>query len=131
MEVPRQGIQLEQQLLANITVTAMPDLSCLCDLHHSSWQTQILNPLSEARDQTRNFMVPGQIRFCCAMMGTPVPDFSGKAFSFSLLNIILAVGLSYIAFIMLCTLSTHFGKNFYLEWRLNFVKLFFSYLFTF
>ena len=33
-------------------VTAMPDLSRVCDLHHSSWQRKILNPLSEARDRT-------------------------------------------------------------------------------
>ena len=26
-----------------------PDLSCICDLHHSSWQCQILNPPSKAR----------------------------------------------------------------------------------
>ena len=31
---------------------AMWDLSLVCDLHHSSWQCQILNPLSYARDQT-------------------------------------------------------------------------------
>ena len=29
-----------------------PDLSCVCDLYHSSRQHQILNPLSETRDQT-------------------------------------------------------------------------------
>ena len=28
------------------------DLSRICDLHYSLWQHQILNPLSEARDQT-------------------------------------------------------------------------------
>ena len=28
------------------------DLSCVCDLHHSSWQCQILNTLNEARDST-------------------------------------------------------------------------------
>ena len=33
----------------------------VCNLHHSSWQCRILNPLSEARDQTRNLMVPGGI----------------------------------------------------------------------
>ena len=30
----------------------MQDLSNICDLYHGSWQCQILNPLSEARDQT-------------------------------------------------------------------------------
>ena len=34
------------------TATAMPDLSCICGLCHSFWQCWILNPLSEARDQT-------------------------------------------------------------------------------
>ena len=49
----------------------MPDLSRICDLHHSSWQRQILNPLSEARDRTCNLMVPSQIRYSWAMTGTP------------------------------------------------------------
>ena len=31
-------------------------------LHHSSRQRRILNPLNDARDQTRNFMVPSRIR---------------------------------------------------------------------
>ena len=34
--------------------------------------TLIPNPLSEARDRTRNLMFPSRIRFCCATMGTPV-----------------------------------------------------------
>ena len=33
----------------------------VCNLHHSSQQRQILNPLSKARDQTRNLMVPSWI----------------------------------------------------------------------
>ena len=33
-------------------VTATRDLSRVLDLHHSSWQVQILNPLSKARDRT-------------------------------------------------------------------------------
>ena len=45
--------------------------SFICNLHHSSRQHQILNPMSEARDQTHNLMVPTWIRFLCAMMGTP------------------------------------------------------------
>ena len=36
--------------------------SHVCDLHHSSRQRWILNPLSKARDRTCNLMVPSQIR---------------------------------------------------------------------
>ena len=61
MEVPRLEVELELQLLAYTTATATQDLSHVCDLHRSSWQHQILNPLSEARDQTRNLMVPSWI----------------------------------------------------------------------
>ena len=50
----------------------MPGPSRVCDLHHSSRQYQILSLLSEARDRTPNLMVPSQIRFCCAMTGTPL-----------------------------------------------------------
>ena len=57
MEVPRQGVQWELQLPAFATATAMRDLSRFCNLHHSLQQWQILNPLSEARDQTCILMV--------------------------------------------------------------------------
>ena len=58
MEVPRLGVELELYLPAY--VTAMQGLSCVCDLHHSSQQCQILNPLSKARGQTHNLMVPSR-----------------------------------------------------------------------
>ena len=51
MEVPRLGIDLELQLLAYTTATATQDPRLACDLHHSSRQLHILNPLSEARDR--------------------------------------------------------------------------------
>ena len=51
MEVPRLGVEPELQLPAYATATAKPHLSHICDLHHSLWQHQILNPLSEARDR--------------------------------------------------------------------------------
>ena len=57
MEVPRVGVKLELQLLAYATATATSDLSCVCDLHHSSQQCRILNPLSRARDQTCILMI--------------------------------------------------------------------------
>ena len=47
MEVPRLGVELELYT----TATATPDLNRVCNLHHSSRQRRILNPLSEARDQ--------------------------------------------------------------------------------
>ena len=50
---------------------ATSDLSHVCDLHHSSQQRQILNPLSEARDLTCNLMVPSWIHFRCVITGTP------------------------------------------------------------
>ena len=53
MEVPRLGVQSELQLLACTTATATQDLSHICDLHHSSRQHGILNPLSRAGDLHR------------------------------------------------------------------------------
>ena len=61
MEVPRLGVKTELQLPAYTTATAMPDPSCTCDLHHSSWQRQIINPLSEARDKTHILMDTGRV----------------------------------------------------------------------
>ena len=67
-------VELELQLLTNVTATATQDLSRVCDLHQSSQQRWILNPLSEARDHTYNLIVPSQIRFHCTMMGTPLSE---------------------------------------------------------
>ena len=61
MEVPKLGVKLELQLQAYTTDTATQDPNHICDLHRSSQQRQILNPLSEARGQTHNLMVPNQI----------------------------------------------------------------------
>ena len=60
MEVPWLEVELELQLpaCATATATAMPDPTHVCGLHHSLSQCQILNPLSKARDQTVNLMVP-------------------------------------------------------------------------
>ena len=72
MEVPRPGVESEIQLPAFTTATATRDLSRVFDLYHNSWQSWIPNPLSEARDQTRNLMAPSRVRFCCATMRTPI-----------------------------------------------------------
>ena len=55
-----------------------------------------------------------------------VPDLRGKTFSFSPLSMMLAVALSYMAFIYVevCSLYTSFVESFYDDWMLNFVKCF-------
>ena len=72
MEVPRLGVVSELQLPAYATATATRDPGCMCNLHHSSQQGQIPDPLSKARDQTHILMDTSQIRFHCTTMGTPV-----------------------------------------------------------
>ena len=71
MEVPRPGVKSELQLPAYTIATATQEPSHICHLHHSSWQCQILNPLSKARDRTCNLMEASQIHFRWAMSGTP------------------------------------------------------------
>ena len=60
-----------------------PRPSHVCSLYHSSRQRRLLNPLSEARDQTRNrdcyLMVPSRIRFHLP----PPPFFFSFFFSIS------------------------------------------------
>ena len=71
MEVPRLGVESELQLPACTTAAAMQDPSCFYDLNtHSSEQRQMLNPLSETRDQTW-IMDTSQIHFRWATTGTP------------------------------------------------------------
>ena len=53
MEVLRPGVEWKLQLLAYTTATATQDPNQVCDLHHTQLTAmRILNPLSEARDQT-------------------------------------------------------------------------------
>ena len=52
VEVSILGVKSELQLLAYATGIAMRDPRCVCDLHHSSQQCRIPDPLSKARDQT-------------------------------------------------------------------------------
>ena len=58
--------------------TATSDPSHVCNLHHSSLPSRILNPLSKARDQTWNLVVPRQVHFCCTTTGTLLKFFSEK-----------------------------------------------------
>ena len=71
VEVPRLGAKEELELPADATATATWEPSHVCDLHHSSRQRQIPDPLSEARDRTHILRDTSWIHLCCATTGTP------------------------------------------------------------
>ena len=77
MKVPRLGVKLELQLLAYAIATATPDLSHICDLHHSSQKCQIPKPLSEARIEPST-LVTSQIRFHFTTTELPLSLFLKK-----------------------------------------------------
>ena len=62
MEIPRLGVESELQLPACATATTTWDPSHVCNLHYSSLQCWIPNPLSEARDQTCILVDTSQVR---------------------------------------------------------------------
>ena len=70
MEVPRLRFKLELQLPAYTTGTATWVPSLVCDLHHSSQQCWILNPLSEAGDHTHVLMDSSWVHYRWVMIGT-------------------------------------------------------------
>ena len=70
MDVPRLGVESDLQLPAYATSTRMWDPSCACSPQSSSWQRRILNPLREARDQTRILTDTIWVHNCWATTGT-------------------------------------------------------------
>ena len=64
VKVPRLGVESDLQLLGYTTATIMWDPSLICDLHHSSQQGWILNPLSEARNRTHILMDTSRVYYC-------------------------------------------------------------------
>ena len=58
--------QIGVQLPAYATATATPDLTCSCNLHHSSQQCWNLNPLSKVWDQSRILMDTSQVHYLWA-----------------------------------------------------------------
>ena len=91
MEVPRLEVELELQLPAYTTATAISDPNHICDLHCSAWQCWILNPLSEARNRTCVLMDTSQIHFHWAMTGNPRTLFLNFMFTSSHLHLPLPV----------------------------------------
>ena len=71
MEVPWLGVESELEPPVYTTATATQDRSRVWDLHHSSRQHQISDPLSEVRERTRVLVDTSRIRFHCTSVGTP------------------------------------------------------------
>ena len=71
MELPWLGVELELQLLACVTAATTLDPSCIFNLHHSSWQCQILNSGSEARIRPASFWILVGFLTCWATTRTP------------------------------------------------------------
>ena len=63
MEVPKLGVESELYLPAYAAATATRDPSRVCDLHDSSRQCQMLNPLSETGDRTHILMDTSRVRY--------------------------------------------------------------------
>ena len=87
MEFNRLGGKLEVLLPAITTYTEMQDLSHISDLHHSSKQCQILNPLSEARDQSCILMDASLICFPLSQERNSISSKSYGSFVFLILKL--------------------------------------------
>ena len=102
MEVSRIAVVLEQQLLAYTTAMTTPDLSRICDLHHSLKQCWILNPLNRARDQI------------CILMDTSQPlSHSGNSYTVSsfLLLCFCIPSLFWLEIVWICPLELGEGQG--------------------
>ena len=71
MELPGLRVELGLQQLAYATATAIPDLGYICDLHCSSRQHMILNPLIETGVDQASSWILAEFLNCWATMGIP------------------------------------------------------------
>ena len=73
---------------------ATQDLSHIRDLHHSSWQHGILNPLCEVRNRTCILMVPNWVHQPLSREGSSL---NGFLITISVFSIILFLPLSFLS----------------------------------
>ena len=71
-KVPGLQVESELQLQTDTTAKAMRDLSCIFDLHHSSRQRRIPDPMSRARDRTTFLMDTSLIGYRWPTTETPI-----------------------------------------------------------
>ena len=82
---PRLRVESELQPPTYTTATATQDPSRVCDPPHSSRQRRILNPLSQAREQTRILMDTTRVLNLLSPNGNSrhISSLDGRAFSLS------------------------------------------------
>ena len=71
IEVPRLGVELELQLLAYPTATAMWDPSLISNLHHSLWNAGSLTHWARPGIKPASSWRLSQVRYCWGTTGTP------------------------------------------------------------
>ena len=76
MQIPKLEVELELQLPAYTTAKATPDLRRICNLHHSSQQRQIFNPLRQARDRIHVLMDTSQV---CSRYQAPTTKYDSSS----------------------------------------------------
>ena len=76
--------------------------------------------ISVARTSNAMLNRSGESRHPCLVL-----DLRGNDFSFCPLSMMLAVCFSYMGFIMLWSIYSHFAEYFYHKWVLDFIKCFF------
>ena len=87
IEVSRLEVESELQLLAYATATATTDQSLVCDLLHTPQQHWVLNPLSEARDQSCILMDASLICFPLSQERNSISSKSYGSFVFLILKL--------------------------------------------
>ena len=92
---------IELKLLAY--TIAMPYPSCVSDLHWSSWQCWILNPLNEAKNQSCVFMDTNQVHYHWATKGTP--------FFFNMLSCVSCFHILEIKSLVSCLICKYFSHS--------------------
>ena len=80
MEFPRPGVELELQLPAYTTATALPDANFICDLQHSSLQCQILNWARPGIEPSSSWILVRFLTHWATTETVPIPLFTTVAF---------------------------------------------------
>ena len=101
MEISSLGVNQSYSCPPSPQPQQLQDPSCIYELHHSSWQCRILNPLSEARDPTPILVDTSQIRFCCATMRTPKGIFDSKSNPYDSPDVTAQVSQDYLLLLTL------------------------------